>query len=371
MSDKIKYRVNILLAGICLVFIFIFALVKPDDEMSFSERRKLRQMPELSIDTVFNKKGSDSFMDSFELYVKDQFPMRETFRSINAYAGRYILGRAEINNLYVSNGYIAKIEDGFHKKDYEWSSSRIGFILDTYVTDNNVYMAIVPDKNFYLGQDKGYPYVDVDELALRYASAFADKLTFINLNEQLTVSDYYRTDTHWKQEEITDVAEHILTVMGKKPASEYMVNELDTPFYGVYYGQAALKVPADTIKYLTYEGMEEAIVTCYDTGVPERMEMYDYEKALEADAYEFFLSGSKSLITIENPSSDGGELVLFRDSFGSSIAPLLVPGYSKITLVDIRYINPGMLSYFIDFRDADILFLYSSAVLNNSVGQFN
>ena len=53
----------------------------------------------------------------------------------------------------------------------------------------------------------------------------------------------------------------------------------------------------------------------------------------------FFLGGSKSLISIENPNAKTDrELVMFRDSFGSSIAPLLAEDYAKITLVDIRYL---------------------------------
>jgi len=59
-------------------------------------------------------------------------------------------------------------------------------------------------------------------------------------------------------------------------------------------------------------------------------------------------------------------LILFRDSFGSAIAPLLVQGYRSITLVDIRYLSSAMLDRFIDFYGQDVLFLYSTIVLNNS-----
>ena len=74
-----------------------------------------------------------------------------------------------------------------------------------------------------------------------------------------------------------------------------------------------------------------------------------------------------SLITIENQDTKSDkELVIFRDSFASSITPLLTEAYSKITLVDIRYLRSDFLDKFIDFNHQDILFLYSSLVLNNS-----
>jgi hypothetical protein len=46
--------------------------------------------------------------------------------------------------------------------------------------------------------------------------------------------------------------------------------------------------------------------------------------------------------------------------------PLLVQGYRTITLVDLRYMNSSMLGQFIEFVDQDVLFLYSTLVLNNS-----
>ena len=105
----------------------------------------------------------------------------------------------------------------------------------------------------------------------------------------------------------------------------------------------------------------------YDFQNDREISIYDMEKALGRDPYEIYLSGAISLITIENPNATTGkELIIFRDSFGSSLAPLLVEGYEKITLVDIRYLRSDMLSKFITFENQDVLFLYSTLVLNNS-----
>ena len=46
--------------------------------------------------------------------------------------------------------------------------------------------------------------------------------------------------------------------------------------------------------------------------------------------------------------------------------PLILRDYAKITLVDVRYIQPALLSRYIDFTGQDVLFLYSTLVLNNS-----
>ena len=91
------------------------------------------------------------------------------------------------------------------------------------------------------------------------------------------------------------------------------------------------------------------------------------EKADGSDPYEIFLSGPKSLLRIENPNAKTERrLIVFRDSFAASLVPLLAEGYSEITLVDIRYLSPTMLDKFIDLTAQDVLFLYSTSVLNDS-----
>jgi hypothetical protein len=73
------------------------------------------------------------------------------------------------------------------------------------------------------------------------------------------------------------------------------------------------------------------------------------------------------LIEITNPNATTDkELVIFRDSFGSSLSPLLVEGYAKVTVLDIRYMNSSMLNRYVRFNDQDVLFIYSTLVLNNS-----
>ena len=85
------------------------------------------------------------------------------------------------------------------------------------------------------------------------------------------------------------------------------------------------------------------------------------------DPYSYFLSGPSALITIETPNAASDkELILFRDSFGSAIAPLFLEEYARITLVDTRYIRSAFLGEYITFDNQDILFLYSTMLLNES-----
>ena len=97
-------------------------------------------------------------------------------------------------------------------------------------------------------------------------------------------------------------------------------------------------------------------VSCMIMKTERKTRFHDMEKQCSLIA-EIFLGGSKSLISIENPNAKTDrELVMFRDSFGSSIAPLLAEDYAKITLVDIRYLPVERIGNYIDFKDQNVLF---------------
>ena len=91
------------------------------------------------------------------------------------------------------------------------------------------------------------------------------------------------------------------------------------------------------------------------------------DKINSVDKYDIYLSGSVPLISIENPQNENGkELIVFRDSYASSLIPLLIEGYSKITLIDTRYISSQILDRYVEFSNQDILFVYSTLLINNS-----
>ena len=121
----------------------------------------------------------------------------------------------------------------------------------------------------------------------------------------------------------------------------------------------------DALWILESDTLRACRVHNFETG--EDGPVYNLEKSTGRDMYDVFLSGPVSVLTVENPAaSTQRELILFRDSFASSLAPLLLPGYARITLVDIRYIPADNLEKYVSFENQDVLFLYSTPVLNQS-----
>lgn len=372
-SIKVKKRFEsygnfILVVSMALVLfgLSFFGWFKAEDNFSESERRVLKSFPKISVETVMNGK----FMKEFEEYSLDQFPIRDRFRSLKALVSYGILGKKDNNGIYMEDGYLSKIEYPMQSQMLDHAVTRMEEIYNMYLKEENssCYFSIVPDKNFFLAKENGYLTMDYEE----FFSYMKEKVTFaeyIDVSGLLELEDYYKTDTHWRQEKIVDVAEHLQKEMsGNSFNTEYEVKELRDPFYGVYCGQSALPVKPDKLYYLESDALRKCVVTSYDTGKPMAATIYNMEKAKGHDAYEMFLSGTSALQVIENPMAESQkELIVFRDSFGSSLIPLLVDGYSKITVIDTRYVQSKMLGNLVDFHGQDVLFMYSTIILNNSM----
>ncbi len=282
-----------------------------------------------------------------------------------ALTGSFLEARKPAEDIYMQDGYLSRVEYPENKKAWDQAISRFRYIKDQYLTDEqSIFLSIIPDKNCFLASKSGQSVMDYEKLE-SYFAEHADFAEYIMISDLLEKEDYYKTDTHWRQEKIRDVSWRLAAAMDVTLTKEYEEHILEQDFYGSYGNKWFLPVPADRIHYLTNDVTEHCIV--YDYQNNKQGTIYDFTQAAKGNAYDVFLSGPISLLTIENPlGPKEKELVLFRDSFGSSLAPLLISGYSKITLVDIRYIRPEVLADFIDFQDCDVLFLYSTLVLNNA-----
>lgn len=330
----------------------------PNSE-SLSERRKLAQMPKLSWSAI----QSGSFASNFESYTQDQFPLRETFRQAKALFSVKVLGRQDNNRIYESkDGFLAKLEYPMKETSIDYAASRFQAVYDRYLSGNDrVFVALIPDKAAYLG---GIPKLSYADFAnrLEEKTPFA---SFIDLSGSLTLDSFYKTDTHWRQEQLRDAAGTVAAAMGKKLTMDYETRLATEDFLGVYAGQSALPVKGEPLYYLWNDSFDALEIQ--DRERNREIGVYDLSALDGRDPYELFLSGSLSLITVKNPNASSDDrLILFRDSFGSSIAPYFFESYAEVTLVDIRYLSVERLGAFLDFENSDVLFLYSTLVLNNS-----
>ena len=336
----------------------LWAWFIPSKQISEAERRPLTQKPAFS----------EKFQTEFESYSLDQFPLRDSFRTLKSLFHTGVLGQRDNNGIYLTDGTAVKQEYPLNQNSVNHAIGRFQRIYDKYLAESRCFYAIVPDKGYYLAEEGGHLTMDYDALYAQMAAGLPWARE-IDLRPALTGQDYYRTDTHWRQEALIPAATALCEGLGVTwpRAEDFAATPVERPFYGVYYGQAALPMEPDTLFLMENDLLDACSVYDYETG--KTGSVYDMTKLNSRDLYDVYLSGAKALLAIENPKAGTDrELIVFRDSFGSSMIPLLLPGYARVTLVDIRYIQPDLLGQFLEFHGQDVLFLYSTLVLNNSAG---
>ena len=365
MRKKIRLSdlaVAVLFLGI-LFAVFFINLFKPNDQLSFSERRKLAQFPEISLEAVMDK----SSMDGFDSYSVDQIAFREDYRRLKAMFDMSVWFKSDNNAIFVVGDQVFKTEYPKNENSARRLCDVINYVYWQFLGGMNVHYAIVPDKNYYLG-DTHHLVMDYMDYAAFIRDNVSGDIGEIDLFDKLSLDSYYFTDSHWRQDRLGVVADALAAGLGSDvhfDLGEY-TRESYSPFYGVYYGQSALNIRPDEIVYLVSDTINDSVVTSVEQP-GATLGVYDTSALGGMDSYNVFMHGPQAIIRADNPlNTSGRELIIIRDSYASSLSPLLLPGYSAVTLVDLRYIRPDLLSQFIEFSDQDVLFLYSATLFNNS-----
>ncbi len=356
MNDKIKDIVVTIIFLFTIIALFLINIIKKDTDISVAERRKLATMPELTTKSLFD----GTYFKKFDSYVTDQFVERNAFRKIKI--DIELSTKGEYNNLYLYDDYIIEEIFPLNSNSINNLTNKINYIKDTYLNNNsNIYYTIIPDKNYFV--NNGNLKLNYNKLQDMMKNNLTN-LNYINIFDKLTLDNYYKTDTHWKEEDLFNVANTIANQMNFDITNNNVVNTITT-FNGSYAGRLSVTKDIDTIKTISNPSIDNSSVYNYET--KKYTDIYDYTKINSLDKYDIYLSGAVPIIDIiNNNTSSDKELIVFRDSYGSSLIPLLIEGYKKITVIDIRYISSKILNKYIDFNDQDVLFMYSILTINNS-----
>ena len=346
MKDKI---ITFLFVGYLLVFSVLGILFK-DKDISNSERRRLASFPDIEF--------SSEYITKVDKYFLDHFPFRDNFRSIKANYNYKVLNMLSNNNIYLKDNYIFKSLYPTNEKSIKKFTNHIEEMSKLF-PNSNIYTMVIPDKNYYL-EDKDFLNIDYD-----YIYNEVNNLgTFIDIRKVLELEDYYETDTHWRQEKLSKVVKKMSTIMNFNYRDISYTENTFPNFYGVYYGESAINRKSEKLVYLTSDELSKVEVNYLENS--NLHSIYNESKLEGLDAYDVYLDGANSFIEISNNNISSGELVIFRDSFGSSLIPLLIPYYKKITVIDNRYISSNYFKNLVTSNNPDVLFLYSTLVVNDS-----
>lgn len=242
-------------------------------------------------------------------------------------------------------------------------AEKLNTLQKSYMEANQVYYSVIPDKSYYVKKDFS-SYLDHEKMMKTLSPLVSDKMQEITLTDTLDIEDYYRTDLHWRQENLDGVIARMGEKMGFSVDWKTFSPQTSNDFIGSYR-RVLDSLSPETFTYLKSPSTDATQVSIYGQTKPTAV--YDTSKLSSKDPYTVFLSELSPLTVLKNPDAPNSRrLVLFSDSFGTSFAPLLLEAYSEITMVDLRFMASSLIPEHVNFKDADVLFLYSAQIANNS-----
>lgn len=364
MNNKLKQKSGVFFLMLLIVGM-VSSIILPDQLLSYTERRKLAQFPEISWESFLD----NDFSNSLETYLLEQFPGRNLFRTIKTEFDIEILGKTDSNGYVKIGNHLFEIKTSYDEEQVNKGAALFQQIASTYFENSNVYYSVIPDKNYFVDSLPKYNYENVSEILAEVFTLGTE----IEVWDTLELDDYYDTDLHAKQEALLPLANALLTGMGMGDAvtdmEDYEQLLATDEFFGGYSANSSYLCQPDLLYYLENNMLLNASVYDYENGLEGGI--YTLDKLEGMDDYDIFLGGARALLTIQNPEvNNGKKLIVFRDSFGSSISPLLLSGYEEITLVDLRYVSPSYAMELLQVDDEvvydDVLFLYQVQLLYNS-----
>ena len=357
-----KYSIFITVLFCLFTFGFGAALIlSPSRDFSDQENRYLSQFKAPTLDTV----RSGEFMEDFEDYVTDQFPLRDQWIQLKALLER-ALGKRENNKVYFGTDGQTLFAH-FKAPGAEELEQKVGFV--NKLGDNldvPVYFSLVPDKSLVWADrlPDNAPNVDDGSTIENARELCGDNVAYIDLRDALGREDdaFYRTDHHWTTLGAYYAYAAMMEGMGRTPKalSDFAPTVVSDEFFGTTFSSSGVRwLEPDAIEF--YVPQNAAAVTNYFDGTPTEGQLYDLSKLSEKDKYAAFLGGNKPLTIVKsNVAPEGApKLMLIRDSYADSLAPFLCYNFSEIHLVDPRYYKTSMAQYVKDNAIDEVLVLYS------------
>lgn len=352
-----------------LIFLFFFiigslglvTIIKEPEKISISERRDLKSIPKISLEDIKDGK----YFKNFESFLLDQIPYRDKFRTLKSINLFYIFRQKDNHKVFIKDDFASQITYPLSLKHQNLLIKKINYLSDNYFNKCNIYSTIIPDKAYYLVKNDEYPLIDYKNLRLEMKNSLPN---YIDIFDELNINSYYKTDTHWQNQQLIPVAKKILNSMNIRSSIIKINTKELSPFYGVLYGESALPLKNDVIKYITTNEINNSKVYRINkyTNKLEEGKMYYDELINSNDPYDIFLGGASNITLIDNAKVDNGKILyLFSDSYGRSLAPLLISDYDKIVFVDLRYIKISSFTNDYVIKDgSDVLFAYSIQSIN-------
>ena len=350
----------VMLGVICLVNLF-----SKDKEYSEKENRMLQQKPEISLYGI----ESGRWMKEYESYRSDQFVGRNFWVSLKTKVD-LLAGKRESNGVF--KGKDSYLLEDIKEPDQEQLSQNLEAIKEFESGYQNVpfYVMLVPNAANVLS-DKLPPFAVVEDQKQIFDDIQNELDEYIHwvdvsqiLKKHKSEVIYYHTDHHWTtlgayyafQELAASMELDISKISTMKPYA--VTNDFNGTLSATSGYETGYEEPIYIYASEQTEDMPEVVVN-YVNEKKKTATLYDTSKLEEKDKYAVFLGGNYPLIDIRTTADTTDRLLLIKDSYANCMIPMLTPFFSKIVVIDPRYLSDNLSDIMKEYTFTHILFLYN------------
>ncbi len=359
MKRNACHIVTVALFGLVILLVPLYWLLFPRKTFSESERRYLSEPPKLSAASLKNW----AFDDAVETYLADQLPARDALVGLDAYTV-LLSGRQVSREIWVDReGYLVEAPIDVAPEQIDKRLKRMAALGER--TGLPVYVMAVPSTGYVhraaLPQALGELYRDEEILQRIYDAPGVVPVALADTFLQEGQSWYYRTDHHWTGPGAYAAYRLFMAAAGHEalPYDGYYHHTVDG-YVGSTRSRSALWLAKpDTLT--VDEPMDTPVTVTFSDDDKVCGSLFFYDHLSEYDWYPLFLDGNHPVTVVENgrAPADAPTLMLVKDSFGNTLAPLLAPSYKKIVLVDPRYYRGSVADLCGEYGADEVLFCYS------------
>ena len=371
--NKNKSFSQYLLISLFIVLFFALSLsfiIIPDSPFSEDENRALSTAPEFSLQKLFFGNYTSDFSD----YCSDQFPFRSFFVNLKA-LGELALFKGENNGIIVAGDGNLITDPGIANEELikENLSHIEDFAKNSAV---KVYTAFIPGGSYVLRETlpSTYPQGEIQKHYRILSESIPENVVNIDLAPMLDLHSseyiYYKTDHHQTALGAYYTYCEVINALGKEPYSidNFKRETVSQEFYGTTWSFAGIPfVKPDSLEFFRFDGDTEYTVEI--NGKETKKGLYDFTALETKDKYSAFVANTVNGYIKISSNENSETLIIFKDSFAHSIAPLLARHYN-IIMIDTRYhmILRGSIDKLIEAENPSaVLFLMGAqGVFDNS-----
>ena len=380
------HKLMIGLFALVLGGISLFTAFLPKKEKSENENRYLADFPsainEKKLETAknpadvwnsvkwkyINDRSGHAFKDDFETYLSDHIVRREDWVKASNRI-QTLSGKKEINGVYTLDNQMIQTFKEYNADDVNNSINAMNAFAERFPDKQMFFMLAPTVQEFCSGKIPSYEgllsektFIDDCYKKLRNISAI-DCRSFLASNSDEYI--YYRTDHHWTSLGAYYAYQSAAKLLGYTAYGygSFNIETASSDFRGTLYRKTLDdSIPADNIDYYTLSKNEPKVkMTCINgSEVKEYDSLYVRDFLNEKDKYSSFTGSNVPIVEIETDVDTDKTLLIIKDSYAHSLVPFLSKHYSKITMVDMRYINTS-LNDLINLDDySQVLFMYNA-----------